>query len=278
MAALAAEAADEAPRASMMAAPRLATVGMKSSASHFSSLTTSAAFLPSDGGVEDVRVLGGGVVAPDGQALDVCDRGARLLRELGQRAVVVQAGHGGEALGRDVRGGGLGDQGVGVGRVADDQDAHVVRGVVVDGLALRLEDAAVGLEEVTALHALGPRPGADEEADVGAVEGHVRVVRDVDALQQRERAVVQLHGGALGGLERRGDLQQAQLDRHVRAEQLAGGDAEEQGVTDLVSRAGDGDVHGSAGHGVLRMTAGGGAVPAPWCGIPAPARDRWPPR
>src|SRR6478735_11469046 len=46
MAALAAEAAEEAPRASMMAAPRLATVGMKSSASHFSSLTVSAAFLP----------------------------------------------------------------------------------------------------------------------------------------------------------------------------------------------------------------------------------------
>src|SRR6478736_9864016 len=46
MAALAAEAAEDAPRASMIAAPRLATVGMKSSASHFSSFTTSAAFLP----------------------------------------------------------------------------------------------------------------------------------------------------------------------------------------------------------------------------------------
>src|ERR1700692_5131653 len=42
----AAEAAEELPRASMIAAPRLATVGMKSSAIHFSSLTTSAAFLP----------------------------------------------------------------------------------------------------------------------------------------------------------------------------------------------------------------------------------------
>ena len=60
-----------------------------------------------------------------------------------------------------------------------------------------------------------------------------------------------------------GDLQQAQLDRHVRAEQLAGGDAEEQGVADLAGRAGDGDVDGSAGHGVLRMTAGGGR-PAGW--------------
>src|SRR3954469_9468565 len=45
-AALAAEAAEEAPRASMMAAPRLATVGMNSSASHFSSFTASAGFLP----------------------------------------------------------------------------------------------------------------------------------------------------------------------------------------------------------------------------------------
>src|ERR1700730_13216881 len=42
----AADAAEELPRASMIAAPRLATVGMKSSAIHFSSLTTSAAFLP----------------------------------------------------------------------------------------------------------------------------------------------------------------------------------------------------------------------------------------
>ena len=184
---------------------------------------------------------------------------AGLLRELGQRAVVVQAGHRGEALGRHVRGGGLRDQRVGVGRVADDQDLDVVRGVVVDGLALRLEDAAVGLQQVTALHALGARAGADEQADVGAVEGDVRVVGDVDALEQREGAVVELHGGALGGLQRWGDLQQAKLDRHVRAEQLAGGDAEEQRVADLAGGAGDGDVHGSAGHGVLRMTAGGGA-------------------
>src|SRR6202007_3045192 len=42
----AAEAADEAPRASMIAAPRLATVGMKSLSIQFWSLTTSAAFLP----------------------------------------------------------------------------------------------------------------------------------------------------------------------------------------------------------------------------------------
>src|SRR5688500_12612607 len=46
MAALAALAADDAPRASMIAAPRLATVGMKSFSIHDWSPTTSAAFLP----------------------------------------------------------------------------------------------------------------------------------------------------------------------------------------------------------------------------------------
>ena len=47
MAALAADAAEEAPRASMMAAPRLATVGMNSFSSHAWSPTSSAAFFPS---------------------------------------------------------------------------------------------------------------------------------------------------------------------------------------------------------------------------------------
>src|SRR4051812_42539045 len=46
MVAEAADAAEDDPRASMIAAPRLATVGMKSFSSHSWSLTTSAAFLP----------------------------------------------------------------------------------------------------------------------------------------------------------------------------------------------------------------------------------------
>src|SRR4249920_1071178 len=45
--ALAADAADDEPRAAMIAAPRLATVGMKSLSSQAWSLISSAAFLPS---------------------------------------------------------------------------------------------------------------------------------------------------------------------------------------------------------------------------------------
>ena len=47
MAALAADAADEAPRASMIAAPRLATVGMNVPSTQSWSPTSSYAFLPS---------------------------------------------------------------------------------------------------------------------------------------------------------------------------------------------------------------------------------------
>ena len=82
---------------------------------------------------------------------------------------------------------------------------------------------------------------AHEEADVRAVERLVRVGGDVDGLEQREGAVDELHRGALGGLEGRLDLEEAQAHLLVGAEQLAGGDAEEDRVADLAGGAGDGD-------------------------------------
>ena len=80
-----------------------------------------------------------------------------------------------------------------------------------------------------------------------AVEGGLRVVEDVDAGEQRERAVEELERRALGGLHRLRDLQQVEVDRLVRAEQVAGGDPEEQRVADLAGGAGDGDL-GGLGH------------------------------
>ena len=76
------------------------------------------------------------------------DRDAELRGDLRQRAVVVEPHHRAEPVGRDVGRVRAGDQRVGVGRVADHQHADVVRGAGVDRLALRLEDAAVGLEQV----------------------------------------------------------------------------------------------------------------------------------
>ena len=79
----------------------------------------------------------------------------------------------------------------------------------------------------------------------------VRVVADLDAGQRRERAVVELHHHALERLERRGDLEQPQLDRGVRAEQVPARDAEQQAVADLAGGAGDGDLDGGSAHDTL---------------------------
>ena len=66
-----------------------------------------------------------------------------------------------------------------------------------------------------------------------------------DAGEQREGAVVELHGHAVERLERRGDLEQLQDHGLIGAEHRAAGDAEQQAVADLAGGAGDGDADGS---------------------------------
>ena len=184
--------------------------------------------------MEDVRVLGRRVVAPDRHVGDVIDLRAGLLGELRDRAVVVEPHHRREALARDVGGVALRDQAVGVRGIADDEHLDVRRGVIVERLALRLEDAAVGL----AAGRCAPSPSTRGRAPTSSAmltpsNALFGIVVDVDSGEQRERAVVELHRRALGGLDRRGDLQQRQLDGGVRAEQLPARDAEQDRVADL---------------------------------------------
>ena len=75
-------------------------------------------------------------------------------------------------------------------------------------------------------------------------------------VEQRVRAVLELHDHAVERLHRRLDLEQAQHDRLVGAEQLAGGDPVDERVADLAGRAGDGDVDGWLRHGLERYPAG----------------------
>ena len=184
------------------------------------------------------------MVAPHTHVGDVGHLGARLLRQLRDRPVVIQAGHRVEALARDVGRVGLCDQRVRVGRVADHEDAHVVGRAGVERLALRLEDAAVGLQQVGALHALRARPRADQQRHVHPVERGLLIVGDVDPRQQRERAVVELHRRALGRLHRVRDLQQREVNLRVGAEHLTARDPEQDRVADRAGRARNSDLGG----------------------------------
>jgi hypothetical protein len=96
----------------------------------------------------------------------------------------------------------------------------------------------------------GPRGrDPDQQRVLHPVEGDVRVVGRDDAVQEREGAVVELHDDALERLQRGRDLQEPQDHGLVASQEVAGGDAEEEGVADLTGGAGHRDVHGCV-HGV----------------------------
>ena len=71
-----------------------------------------------------------------------------------------------------------------------------------------------------------------------------RIVAHLDVVQQRERAVLQLERGALGGAHPLRDLEEPQPDRPVGSEHVTRRDAEEQRVADLPAGAGDRDGRG----------------------------------
>ncbi len=184
------------------------------------------------------------MVAPDCHLLDVGIVGARLLSQLAHRAVVVETDHGGEAFRIQIRRILLCDQGIGVGRVADDKHFHVSAGMIIDRLTLWAEDTAICRQQVLAFHALFAWHRADEQGKVAILERNIRVVSGDDIVQEREGAIVQFHDHALERAERRRDFQQVKVDRLVRSKHVSSGNAEQERITDLACSASYSDFHG----------------------------------
>src|SRR5207344_1878318 len=86
--------------------------------------------------------------------------------------------------------------------------------------------------------------GTDEQRVVDVAERHVRVVGLLDPGEEREGAVLELHGHALERVERGRDLEELE-DHRLVAEHGTTGDAEEEAVADLAGGSGDGDADGS---------------------------------
>ena len=136
----------------------------------------------------------------------------------------------------------LRDQRVGICRIADHEHAHVAVGDCVERLALRGKDLCVGEQQVLALHAGSARSGTHQQRKLAALEGDRTVVGRNDAVQRGERTVIQFHHDAPQRVERWRDLEQVQVDGLVRAQHLAGSNAEREGIADLARCTGDGDV------------------------------------
>ncbi len=140
---------------------------------------------------------------------------------------------------------GRGNHAVGIGRIADHGHPAIVGGNPIDNLALLDENPAVVFKQLGALHSRPARLGTDEQAPIGILEADVGVAGEGHTGQKRERTVVQLHRDAFERLHGLldGDFDELQVNGLVRAEHLAGGDAEDQGITDLASGTGDGDAN-----------------------------------
>lgn len=166
----------------------------------------------------------------------------------GDGPVVIEAGQGGESVTRDIGCVRRCHQRVGVRGVPDDEHPHIGGRTGIERSARVGEDLRVRTEQVGAFHALGPRPGTDEQRDIHPVERPYRVVIDLGTRQQWERTVVELHHHALGGAQGIGQFQQSQRDRRVMTEHRTGGDPEQRRVADLAGGAGDGDGDRGGGH------------------------------
>jgi hypothetical protein len=104
-------------------------------------------------GLEHVGILRRRVVSPHGDLPDGDHIFLDFLRDLRNRAVMVEAHHRGELRGLQPRRVLHRDQAVGVRRVADDEHLDVALGDALERFALRREDLAVRFQQVLALHA-----------------------------------------------------------------------------------------------------------------------------
>ncbi len=189
------------------------------------------------------------MVAVDEELRDLGDRRAGLPGQQRAAAVLVQTHHGGEAVLAQAPGLAGGDHAVGVAGIADHRDPRIVGRDLVDRTALRDEDLAVVLEQISPFHPGAARLGADQQAPVCIFECGVRIAGQDHVLQQRESAVLQLHRHAAQCLLRSfdRDLQELEDHRLVLAQHLARRDPEQQGVADVAGRAGDRHTNGTFG-------------------------------
>ncbi len=202
-----------------------------------------------DGSVGEGGEHGGAVVTVDEDVPDGGEIGAGFFGKLSLGTILIEPDHGGEAVGGEAFGLAGGNHAVGVGGIADDRDAGVLGGDLVNDLALGNEDFSVVFQEVSALHAGSTRFGTDEEAPVGVFEGDGRVAGNGDGFEEGEGAVVEFHGDAFEGLHGffEGDFKKLEGDGAVRPEHGTGGDAEEEGIGDLTGGTGDGNSDGGGG-------------------------------
>ena len=196
--------------------------------------------------VVGTRVLGGGVVTPDGNVLDVLGGDLELLGDLGLGTVVVETGKGREVLLGDGRSVQHGDTSVGVGGVANDQHLDGLLGELVQSLTLVLEDRAVLGQEVLPLHTLLTGEGTDKNGVVDVLEGGFQVGGTNNTINERVRAILELENNTLQSFLAERNIQKVKDDLLLGSKHVALGDQREESIANLTSSSSNQNTNGGS--------------------------------
>ncbi len=110
---------------------------------------------------------------------------------------MVEPGHGAKLFWFEIGSIFHSDECIRVGRITDDQNLNVAVRYLVQGSTLFRKDGPVRCEQFTTLHTRTTWPRADQQGIICVLKSDRRVVRGGYALQERKRAVVELHHHAL---------------------------------------------------------------------------------
>lgn len=184
------------------------------------------------------------MVTPDGEVLDLANVDVELSSELRGSSVVVKSGHGGEGSLGEILGIVSSDEGVGVGRVTDDNNLDASLGVVVDGLTLLNEDLGVVLKEITSFHSGTSGLSTDQEGIIDILESGGHAVSADDSGKEGESTIDKFHRDTLKSFLALGDIDEVEDNWLVLSADITVGNSEDGSVTNVTSSTSDSDSNG----------------------------------
>ena len=165
------------------------------------------------------------MISPDGHIANVSPVGVALERQLGFGTILIQTGHREPSIGGNLLGVVHGDKAVRVARIADDEHTKVGPCRLGQRSALLNENLPVDAKQIFAFHSSSPGHTPNKKSPIHSAKSLIEISRGQDVVQERKRAIVQLHHHALKDFQGRRNLNQMQVDRLIRPEDPTGGNS-----------------------------------------------------
>jgi hypothetical protein len=197
--------------------------------------------LSTNGGVVNIRVLGGRVVSPNVEVDNILNSSSSALSNLADSSVLIESSQSGEVSLGDGRGVLRSDESVGVGRVSNNTDLASLLGNSVHSGSLSLEDLGVGLEEISSFHSGTSGSSTDHDDDISILESDKRISGGDDAVNAIVSSIIEFHDESLENLLSSREFQKLQDNLLVGSEHTSLGDEVAKESSDLSSSSSNGN-------------------------------------